>query len=372
MQVIRILLIPLSLAYGLVTYFYHWLYDRKIIGSRKFDVPVIAVGNLTTGGTGKTPHVEYMIRLLNQDNIEPNGIATLSRGYGRVTSGFILAQPNSSTAEIGDEPRQFRKKFSNIHVAVNENRVEGVQKLLEISPNLKAVLLDDAFQHRRIHPGMSILLMDYQFFSTTQYMLPTGNLREPMSGMIRADVIVVTNTPAILSPLERRRIGKKIDPKPYQSVYHSHISYGEAKHVFEDSAIILEDKGYYFESDFTILLFTGIANPSSLVDYYKNRAAAEVLHLPFADHHEYTMDDMNMIREKFNNIANEKKVIFTTEKDAMRLTIPGLAKAMRDLPVFYLPIRVEFNDEDELKFNKQICDYVGKNQKYSKLHSGSN
>jgi len=337
--------------------------------SRKFDIPIISVGNLTTGGTGKTPHVEFIIRHLLDHDIQPEEIATLSRGYGRATSGFNLAQSNSTAAEIGDEPRQFIKKFDRILVAVCENRVEGVQRLLKVNPELKVVLLDDAFQHRSIQSGMSVLLMDYQFFSTSQYLLPTGNLREPRSGLRRADVIVITNSPVILSPMERRRIHNMINPSANQKIYYSFIRYGEPKYVFEHQEEVYRDKVNYFAQDFTVLLFTGIANTNALLDHYKTHDC-NVVHLPFSDHHEYSMDDVKMIKEKFDNIASPKKVIFTTEKDAMRLAIPGLEKAMRDLPLYYLPIEVQLSEEDQSSFNNQISEYVGKNQKYSKLHQG--
>ena len=369
MQLVRILLFPISVAYGIIAYLYHWLYNQNILSSRKFDIPVISVGNLTTGGTGKTPHVEFIIRHLLNDKMDPEDIATLSRGYGRATSGFILAQPNATAAEIGDEPRQFIKKFNHILVAVNENRVEGVQKLMKVNPDLKIVLLDDAFQHRRIQSGMSILLMNYQFFSTSQYILPTGNLREPMSGLKRADIIVVTNSPIILSPMERRRIKKMIKPIVHQKIYYSYISYGAPKYVFEHQEEVFREKVNYFGQGFTVFLFTGIANTVALMDYY-NSLPCNVVHLPFSDHHEYSMEDVKLIKEKFDNIASPKKVIFTTEKDAMRLAIPGLEKAMRALPVFYLPIEVKFSEGDHQLFNEQISEYVGKNQKYSKLHSG--
>ena len=377
MKLVKILLFPVSLLYGMLVFWYHKLYDFGILPSRKFDVPVISVGNLTVGGTGKTPHVEYLIRLLHSHTI-----ATLSRGYGRATSGFILANEASTAIEIGDEPRQFRHKFSQIQVAVDENRVRGIKKLLAQFSNLNVILLDDAFQHRAVKAGLSILLMDYRMLSSASWrmLLPTGVLREWKSGSKRADIIVVTNTPSMLSPLERRLTQKEIKIKPHQKLFFSYIEYGDFIPAFplkEDksladnpgkSRMLGMNKNFYFERDYSILLVTGIANPSPLEEHLKENVE-ELIHLKFSDHCEYSMADIVKVQKIFDNIVNPNKIIVTTEKDAMRLAIPGLTKTLKKLAVFYIPIEVAFHNGDELEFNKQIIDYVKQNQRDNRLHS---
>jgi len=361
MKNIRYLLLPLSILYRWVTWFYHLLYNTGILRSRSFGIPVISVGNLTTGGTGKTPHVEYLVRLLlrSEDGFFDR-VATLSRGYGRATTGFILADEKSTAIEIGDEPRQMKQKFENIFVAVDENRVHGIEQLLNMVPGLNVVLLDDAFQHRKVKPGLSILLRDFQGVSRDHFMLPTGDLREPVSGSKRADIIIITNSPKMLSPHERRRIRDIIRPTEDQSLLFSYVTYGELVPALGSREHIMANKAFYFEREYSILLVTGIADPSPLREYYGDKIS-ELVHLQFSDHHEFTMADIYRIQKKFDNIANESKIILTTEKDAMRLAIPGVARAFENLPVFYLPIKIKFQDDDGDNFNELIIDYVAKN-----------
>ncbi|MBL4577315.1 MAG: tetraacyldisaccharide 4'-kinase [Flavobacteriales bacterium] len=361
MRNIRYLLLPLSILYRFFTWFYHLLYDKGILPSRRFSIPVISVGNLTTGGTGKTPHVEYIIRLLlrSEDGFFDR-VAALSRGYGRATSGYLLADETSTAIEIGDEPRQMKQKFKNIFIAVDENRAHGIDKLLAMVPGLNVVLLDDAFQHRRVRAGLSILLRDFQGISQRKIMLPSGDLREPMSGSKRADIIVVTNSPKMLSPHERRRILVLIKPADDQSVFFSYVAYTDLIPALGVHEHIMANKTFYFEREYSVLLVTGIADSGPLEEYY-GRNITELVHMKFADHHEFTMADILRIQKNFDNIVNENKIILTTEKDAMRLAIPGVAKAFENLPIFYLPIKIKFHDKDGEEFNKQIVDYVTKN-----------
>lgn len=335
------------------------------------------MGNLTVGGTGKTPHVEYILRKLAAEGVAKHSeLATLSRGYGRVTSGFILANDESSSSEIGDEPRQMKQKFGNINVAVDESRVHGIDKLLKLAPDLKVVVLDDAFQHRAVKPGLSILLEDYFALDRTDFMLPAGNLREPKIGARRADIIVVTNSPKLLSPLERRRIDARIRTKSEQKLFFSYVSYGDLVPAFAKISDtnggaekpLMVNKSFYFERDYSILLLTGIAHTYPLREYYKGNIS-ELIHMKYDDHHEYTKEDVKKILEKFDNIVNENKIILTTEKDAMRLAIPGVFKALEKLPIFYIPITINFHDDDGAEFKKEIIDYVAKNQIYSRVHS---
>ena len=361
MKLLRILAFPVSVIYGLVVFLYHLFYDLEIFQPKRFRVPVISIGNLTVGGTGKTPHIEYVTRfLLGSGDIALDRIASLSRGYGRATSGFLLADENSTAVEVGDEPRQIKQKFPNVFVAVDENRVHGIEKLLRTVPGLKVILLDDAFQHRRVKPGLSILLMDFQSVSKTQLMLPTGNLRESLSGAKRADIIIVTNSPKMLSPHERKRINKILNPKPHQTLYFSYVGYNDFVPVSNIPKHIMANKNFYFERKYAVLLVTGIADPLPLHEYYKQNSS-ELIHIQFSDHHEFTMEDIRKVQKKFDTIVNPNKIILTTEKDAMRLAIPGVVKAMQNLPVFYLPITIHFHDNDGAEFNRQIFDYVTKN-----------
>ncbi|MBL4657709.1 MAG: tetraacyldisaccharide 4'-kinase [Flavobacteriales bacterium] len=361
MRNIRYLLLPLSILYAFVTWLYHFLYNKGILPSRRFSLPVISVGNLTTGGTGKTPHVEYIIRLLlrTEDGFFDR-VSVLSRGYGRATSGFVLADEASTAIEIGDEPRQMKQKFKNIFVAVDENRAHGIDKLLAMVPGLDVVLLDDAFQHRRVNPGLSILLRDFQGVSQKKLMLPAGDLREPASGAKRADILIVTNSPKMLSPHERRRILARLKPSDDQVVLFSYVAYDDLIPALGSREHIMANKTFYFERKYAVLLVTGIADADPLEQYY-GRNIEELVHLRFSDHHEFTMSDIQKIQKKFDNIVNENKIILTTEKDAMRLAIPGVAKAFENLPIFYLPIKIRFHDDDETEFNKLIIDYVTKN-----------
>lgn len=377
MDSLKILLLPFSFIYGAIVLIYHFLYNIGILPSKKFDIPVISVGNLTVGGTGKTPHVEYILRKLSAEGVAKRSeLATLSRGYGRVTSGFLLADDESSSSEIGDEPRQMKQKFRELNVAVDESRVHGIQKLMKLSPDLKAVVLDDAFQHRTVTPGLSILLEDYFALDKTDFMLPAGDLREPKIGAGRADIIVVTNSPKLLSPLERRRIDAKIKLKSKQKLFFSYVSYGDLVPAFakiaetnvSEETPLMVNKSFYFERDYSILLLTGIAHTYPLREYYKGNIS-ELIHMKYDDHHEYTKEDVEKILQKFDNIVNENKIILTTEKDAMRLAIPGVFRALEKLPIFYIPITINFHDEDGAEFAREIIDYVAKNQIYSRVHS---
>lgn len=337
------------------------LYDRNVFLSVKPEIPTISVGNLCTGGTGKTPHIEYLIHVLKTEFY----IATLSRGYGRDSRGFVLADTQSTAGDIGDEPMQFKKKFSGIRVAVDEKRVRGIEKLLQHFPSLQAVLLDDAFQHRSIKPGMSILLTDFSRLYNTDFVVPTGNLREFRSGSKRADIIIVTKCPHVLLQIERKRLTDEIKPLPHQQIYFSSIKYGDfiplhaAKNPFT--------KEYYFERNFSILLVTGIANTST-ISYYLKDKIKNVEHLKFPDHHDFSKKDLERVKAVFNSITATNKIIITTEKDAMRLKNTDFLKILKDLPVFYIPIEVVFDDKDKNSLNTQILNYVRTNQRNSNVH----
>jgi len=341
------------------------LFDIGILPSTTIkDVSLIGVGNLTVGGTGKTPHVEYIVKLLDPKY----KVATLSRGYGRKLGGFIIADNLSTTDQIGDEPMQFRHRFAeHIPVAVDANRVHGVKKLREHFPELQCVVLDDVFQHRWIKPGLQILLTDYGRLYYTDHMLPTGNLREPKWGDKRADVIIVTKTPQLFSPLERKRIIKEIKPQPWQKVYFSYIRYGNLLPFGNLPGLVEVEKETFINADHSIILLTGIANSDSL-EYFLKDKVKELIPFRFRDHHEFSPADLLRLQDIYRNTKNEKKIVLTTEKDAMRLHKPGLDEYMGDIPLYFIPIEIAFHDQDATSFQQQIYDYVRSNPIHSKLH----
>jgi len=331
-------------------------YDLGIFGSKEFSLPVISVGNLTLGGTGKTPHIEYLIRLLKNKYF----LATLSRGYGRTTSGFIMAGENSTSADIGDEPKQFKKKFPDVEVAVDARRVRGIRKLIEKFPGLNLILLDDAFQHRAVKPGLSVLLTDYTKLYYTDTMVPTGTLREWHQGVRRADIIVVTKTPVLFSPLEKKRITKDVQLRPYQHIYFSYLKYGDFVPLLNDGNSAILNKDFCFSNKYTVVLLTGIANAWHL-EYFLKDKVKKLVTVNFSDHHQYSLSEVMRLQETFNSIKEENKIILTTEKDAMRLDKLALLEILKQLPVYYVPIEIAFHDKDEQEFNQQITDYVRAN-----------
>ncbi|MBK6964675.1 MAG: tetraacyldisaccharide 4'-kinase [Bacteroidales bacterium] len=352
MEILRILLLPLSMIYGLITAFRNLLFDLKVLPVEKFDVPVISVGNLSAGGTGKTPHVEYLIRLLS----EVFKVSTLSRGYGRKTSGFIAASDQDNAASIGDEPMQYHKKFNNIGVFVDEHRRRGIRNLLIADPATQVVLLDDAFQHRYVKPGLSILLTDYHKLYCNDYLMPSGTLREYNKGARRADIIIVTKSPRVLSPIDRRRIVTDLRPSTHQKVYFSYIRYGDIVSLWNKSCQRKSGEKYN-----TIVLFAGIANIYPLQDQLK-RECIELIIYQFPDHHQYTSKDLDQIKRNFDDLYSRNKLLITTEKDAMRLLNPDLVGLASKMPVHYLPIEIDFHGNDKEAFNDQILTYVERNQ----------
>lgn len=306
MKAIRYLLFPLAVLYDGVTSIRNVFYDKGVFKSTKFEIPVIAVGNLSMGGTGKTPMIEYLIRLLKGKKV-----ATLSRGYKRKTSGFLLIDDNHTATDVGDEPLQFFKKFPEISVAVDANRVNGIQELQQ-RVNPEVILLDDAYQHRKVEASFYILLTKYDDLFSSDFVLPTGNLRESRRGAKRADVIMVTKCPENLSQEDQERIKRKLKPSSEQSVFFSTISY----HHTTKGSIEIDVNDL---SDHEICLVTGIANPAPLLEFLKESQAV-VHHMKFPDHHEFTEREIYQIRNEFSQILSPKKILLTTEKDYMRLS----------------------------------------------------
>ena len=350
--IMRILLLPISVLYHIVLTIRHKLYDWHILKTTRFEQPVICVGNLNLGGTGKTPTVEYLINTL----CENYRVATLSRGYGRKTKGFQLANHQSTYETVGDEPLQYFHKFPKIQVAVDENRVEGLAHLLweqgvDEAPNV--ILLDDAFQHRRIKAGLNILLTECQHLYCDDFLFPAGTLRDIRSAARRANIIVVSKTPKELDEHEKRQIIQKLKPEEHQKVFFSYLEYDPLKPLNETTKQLS-----VIDAD-SVLAFCGIANPKPFVEelntYFK---AVDFLH--FTDHHTYTENDIETILNHFKHLAGEKKIIVTTEKDAARLTNSPYLCQFESAPLYVLPVHMRFHEEE--KFNEEILNYVRQNQ----------
>lgn len=331
----RKLLYPFSLLYGGVTFLRNKLYDMGILKSKSYNLPVIAVGNLSVGGTGKTPMVEYLIKLLKKDY----QVATLSRGYKRSSKGFQLLKGNETAAEVGDEPLQFKRKFPEIDVAVDERRSHGIEQLLQQKISPEVILLDDAFQHRQVKAGFYILLTPYQNLYSKDLLLPAGDLRESKSGAKRADMVVVTKCPENLSGDEQERIRQKLKLLPEQQLYFSSITYFDAIFGKERNFQLKELQKRHFS------LVTGIANPTPLVEYLKEQGL-DFEHKAFPDHHNFSASEIKELKEK--------DLILTTEKDYMRLK-----NDISEEHLFYLPIQIRILNGREA-FENAIQSFIGK------------
>jgi tetraacyldisaccharide 4'-kinase len=360
---LRKLLFPFSILYGLVIGIRHKLFDWKLLKSTSFSLPVICVGNIAVGGTGKTPHIEYLVNLLHDEF----KIAVLSRGYKRKTKGFQLAEKKTTPLIIGDEPYQIFKKFSKLTVAVCEDRVMGIKNLLNINKKLQAILLDDAFQHRYVNAGLNIVLIDYSRPVFRDLFLPAGDLRDSSSQLKRADIILVTKTPQNISALDIRLWKKQLKLFPYQKLYFTTIDYEKPVAIFSKKQNIITLKKLNKEKG-KVLLVSGIANPKPLIGYLKS-VDLECTILSFPDHHHFTNTDLNKIKNTFNAISGRKKIIITTEKDAVRFKhIKEFPRSLRD-KIYYLPIRVAFLNHGQKEFDKIIKNYVRNNKKVGRLYS---
>ena len=327
----KILFWKLSIQFSLVTSIRNFIYNIGVIKSHQFNLPIISVGNLVLGGSGKTPTIEYLIRLLSKNY----KIAVLSRGYGRKSNGFIIADSNSDTNLIGDEPMQYYRKFKNIIVSVDSNRVRGINKLIKLNSKPEIILLDDAYQHRRVKPGMSILLTKFNDLYSDDNIFPLGNLRESKSNANRADIIIVTKCDKNISKDQKRDIIQKLNIADNQKIYFSSIKYSKMLYDKESSKLLSEFKNIKFT------LVTGIANSSHMVNYLKDNDF-NFNHLSFKDHHNYSDSDISNI--------NNNEIVITTEKDYVKLYSRVTTK------VFYLPIEFLIHNEEE--FNNQILNYI--------------
>jgi tetraacyldisaccharide 4'-kinase len=350
-------LLPFSLFYGLVVLVRNLLFDLGILRSTRFKLPVISVGNITVGGTGKTPHVEYLVQLLKNDY----KLAMLSRGYKRKTKNFILASTKSKVAEIGDEPLQIKLKFPKVHVAVDRNRVKGVKTLIESFHKLDVVILDDAFQHRYIRPGLSILLVDYNRPPFKDMLLPAGNLREPWQNAKRANIIIVTKCPVHLSPQERACFISNLHPGARQEIFFTKYAYGTPVPVFPDKhgrQNIITFK-YLHKPGVGVLLVTGIANPEPLKQYLKNVLIIND-ELTFPDHHNYDAQDLQLIKNTFQTIQADEKYILVTEKDAIRIRASYIPDNSFRKAFYYIPVEVKFFAKGEKPFIKRVYKFIKK------------
>jgi tetraacyldisaccharide 4'-kinase len=356
----KILLYPFSIIYGLITAVRNLLYDWNFLKSKSFDVHTICVGNLAVGGTGKTPHVEYLINLL-QNNFK---LAILSRGYKRKTSGFIVANELSTANDIGDEPLQYKTKYPDLTVSVDANRVNGVTKLLQLNDAPQVVILDDAFQHRALNSELKIVISEFTNLYIHDSLMPSGYLRESKKGIERADIIIISKTPEKTTAVEIRNLIKDINPLAHQQLFFSWLKYGELK-GFQNSNDTIDTLNDLYR--YRVILFTGIGNPEPMVTYVKEYAS-EVKHIEFSDHYQYTIDDLNTIKEELSMIEGGNKIIVTTEKDAMRLKDNELKEIANSLPLYVLPIEIDFKEKTQ-EFNETIINYVRTNKFYHKKYS---
>ncbi|GAA4455337.1 tetraacyldisaccharide 4'-kinase [Rurimicrobium arvi] len=345
MFLLRYLLLPFTLLYGSLVWLRNRLYDAGFLSSVSFDIPVIAVGNLSVGGTGKTPHIEYLVRLLQYEY----RVATMSRGYKRRTRGFLLADERTNALHIGDEPMQYHLKFPELAVSVAEDRMTGIPSLLMHRPEIEVVLLDDAFQHRSVRAGLNVLITDYNKPFYKDHILPYGSLRESRNAYKRADLIVVSKCPPSLTTAEAADIRSRIAPSQSQQVCFSRVRYGNAYRMGSpDEAVSFAGK--------KVLLLTGIAKPEPLLAHVEQQAAAVHL-LSHPDHHFFTARNFAEVEEVAKNWGGDC-VVLTTEKDATRLALrPELLSAM-SMPVYVMPIEVAFLFNDRVVFDQRVREFV--------------
>ena len=343
---VKLLLAPFSLLYGLGVSIRNALYRFGALREVEFAIPVISVGNLSVGGTGKTPHIEYLVRML-KDYIY---VATLSRGYQRKSKGFLIIQPGDNAEQAGDEPLMYKRKFPDVMVAVAESRTFGIMEILKAQPQTQAILLDDAFQHLSVKPGLNILLTDFSAPFTRDYLLPSGRLREWRSAYQRADIIIVSKCPPILSAEEKAQLIAEIQPLSRQRIFFSHYQYGDPYSIYDGRQRI------QLHENTNALLITAIANTDYLTDYLDERTGT--LHtLEFEDHHYFSNYDMGQLKRIYENMEGKNKIILTTEKDAVRMELHREFLLETRLPIYVLPLRVAFHFDEGPEFEQLVKDY---------------
>lgn len=346
--VLRWLLLPFSLLYQMIIWLRNKMYDKNIFKSHSFAVPTIVIGNLSIGGAGKSPMIEYIIRLL-QDKYR---IATVSRGYGRKTKGFKVVSVDSKAIMVGDEPLQFKKKFPNINVVVCEDRCTAVQKLTN---SAEVILLDDAYQHRKLKAGYYILLFDFNSLFEPLLTLPTGNFRDIFSATKRADLVVITKSPQHISVAHKTHIEDLIRAYTMAPIFYSSIQYEGPISLSEAADTIHDLQGY------RIILFCGIANPKPLINYLESKDN-NVQVITFADHHNYSTSDYHKVITKYENVTDTKKIIITTEKDVQRIELD----TFQNYPLYYIPIKINLGNTTEASFDAYITAYLSESSNVNK------
>lgn len=335
-KILPYVLKPMSWLYGAVTDVRNWLFDHNVLSVEEFDVPVVSVGNITVGGTGKTPHVEYLAGMLSTSY----NVAVLSRGYKRKTRGFVLANDHSTPDSVGDEPLQiYLKHGARVRVAVCENRRKGIKEIMKLFPDTQIILLDDAFQHRHVKPKVNILLTDFSRPVYDDKLLPYGRLRESAHQKNRADMVIVTKCPTDMNPLSYRLVSKKLELMPYQKLYFSEYTYGELTPVFPYDRPYRVDLSSLTSRD-TVMLVTGIANPRGFIRHF-SRYPFKVVVAHFPDHHDFSRADVEELKNRFLSLKGEHKIILTTEKDAVRLAYNPYFPTSLKPSTFFIPVSVK-------------------------------
>ncbi len=347
---------PLSWLYGCGVKCRNLMFEWGILKQTSYSKPVICIGNLTIGGTGKTPHTELLLRLLQPTK----RVAVLSRGYKRKSRGFRLATKTTTMPEIGDEPWQMMQKFPDAIIAVDRDRRHGINQLLSLksTSDLDVILLDDAFQHRYVKAGLNILLTDYHRLITDDELLPTGRLREPVSAKDRANIIIVTKCLRDMKPMDYRVVQEALNLKPYQSLYFSTFRYGALHRLFSETPGQTEE----LTPDTHVLLLTGIASPQQMLMDLRC-ITRHITPLSFADHHQFEARDIQRIEEAFTALQGSKRFIITTEKDAARLMLVNDLSPIVRRHIYVLPIEVEFLRNEGAAFESEINDFVMHQQK---------
>lgn len=346
---LRLILFPFCLLYSLIILIRNKFFDWGVLPSVSFDLPVISVGNLSTGGTGKTPHAELIIRLLQPKY----KIALVSRGYKRKTSGLVVASPGCTASQIGDEPLQFYKKFPGLLVVVHEKRRKAIEYIRENYKEINLVIMDDGYQHRYVKPGLNLLLTEYYKPFFNNFILPCGNLREAKSASKRAHALIVTKTPKVFSPLDKRFFLRKLNRYQLTNIFFSFIRYGDWKPLDKSTP----PKGE--ESYRTIFLFTGIANTSAFEEYLRGHSD-ELIIIKHSDHYQFKEADLFNLKKRFRDTFSGSKAVVVTEKDAMRLQEERLSKIIKHIPVYYVPIEVDLHEDDRLQFIEMLDNYLTK------------
>ena len=346
--IFKIVLSPLAALYGLGVTIRNGFYKAGLLRGVSFSIPVISIGNLSVGGTGKTPHTEYLIRLLH----EYLRIGILSRGYRRETTGYREVSTSNNASQVGDEPLQFKRKFPEVQVAVAESRSLAIPQLIRSYPDIQLILLDDGFQHREVQPGLNILLTEYNRLYMNDWLLPVGRLREWRSGAKRADIIIVTKCPADLSKEEMTRLESEVAPEDHQQVFFSRYVYGNPYKMYQGSERIqLSDK-------LDVLLVASIAGTEYLMEYVESKSGSVRL-LEYNDHHPFSNFDIGGIERYFRQMPeSESSIILTTEKDAMRLDNHRELLLKLNMPIYILPVAVRFIDDGPSSFDAVIKDWL--------------